>query len=155
MKKQGINFFGDRMSIINYFSKYIPRHFGILLINRKNFYFLLLAILAAFGVFSGIFSYYSYTLPQNGDSVCSLLAGADIARGNLLLKDWAICHVSYYFTDLLPWGFFVWLFGYKIYLLHIVPSLFSAALILLLAGVATIRKKKRFWYFAWFEAILL
>lgn len=143
------------MSIINCFSKYFPRHFGILLLNRKNFLFLLLAVLAALGVFTGIFSCYSYTLPQNGDSVCSLLVGADIARGNLLLKDWAICHVSYYFTDLLPWGFFVWLFGYRIYLLYIIPSMFSAVLILLLAGVATVRKKKHSWYFAWFDAILL
>lgn len=109
--------------------------------------------MAVLGCLTGIFAYFSYTLPQNGDSVCSLLAGADIAKGNLLLKDWSICHVSYYFTDLLPWGFFVWLFGYKIYLLYIIPSLFSAFLIVVLTGIATLRKKKHSWYFAWLEAV--
>ena len=103
------------MSLIDYFSKFLPRHFGILRLKKKTFSFFLLTILAVLGCLTGIFAYFSYTLPQNGDSVCSLLAGADIAKGNLLLKDWSICHVSYYFTDLLPWGFFVWLFGYKIY----------------------------------------
>ena len=141
------------MSLIDYFSKFLPRHFGILRLKKKTFSFFLLTILAVLGCLTGIFAYFSYTLPQNGDSVCSLLAGADIAKGNLLLKDWSICHVSYYFTDLLPWGFFVWLFGYKIYLLYIIPSLFSAFLIVVLTGIATLRKKKHSWYFAWLEAV--
>jgi hypothetical protein len=82
-----------------------------------------LAAAVAFGVWTLFLALVSrHTRYGSSDNANALLAGADMLRGNLLLRDWVLPTNSYWLVDLPVFGVAGVLFGVREILLHAVPA---------------------------------
>lgn len=93
-----------------------------------------------------VFISYSMKTGMNSDHASVLLQAKDLFEGNLFLTGWTLSTVSYYTTDFPFYALSIMLAGFGPYLLHVIPAMLYAAVVVM--GIYLARPSGAFLAFA-------